>query len=98
MTSTSTGMSSARNFLTKLFPRLVPAQQHTDAAAHGGNVVEHELFERFKLFVRAIRHRGEDFQHLIHVREAAAGGEAIGLVADEEQIQQRFLRQHRAGK
>ncbi len=56
------------------------------------------MFERLEFFVRAIFHRRENFQHLIGVREAASGGEAIGLVPDEQQIQQRFLRQHGAGK
>ena len=56
------------------------------------------MFEHLKFFVGTMFHRRQNFQHLVRVRQAAPGGDAIRLVADEQQIQQRFLRQNGAGE
>src|SRR5258708_4234046 len=42
------GQTEGLEFLDQLLAILVPRQQHADATAHGGGVVEHEAFERFK--------------------------------------------------
>src|SRR5258708_9704005 len=61
----------------------VPVLQDTNAAANGGNVIEHELFKHLKAFVGAIGHRREDFQCLIRVAKTATSGKTVGLRSEE---------------
>ena len=68
-TTTNTSSKTLRhsNFLTRFLPCPVPALQHADAAAHGGGMVEHELFEHFKFLVAAIFDPGQNLQHLVRM-------------------------------
>ena len=61
-------------------------------------MTEHQVLQRLERLVATGADRGEDLQHLVGVGQPATRGEAVGLRADEQQVQQRFLRRNRASK
>ncbi|MBT5374184.1 MAG: molybdopterin molybdotransferase MoeA, partial [Rhodospirillaceae bacterium] len=70
----------------QLLALLVPGDENADAAADRCGVLDDQMIERFKDFVRAGLDRGENLQHLLAVGEAPAGGFFEGRVGTNQAV------------
>src|SRR5262249_52440795 len=82
----------------KIAPFLIPSQQDADASAQavvpGSDVVS-------KILKRPMRQwldTRQPLQHFFRTAETSTCSEPVCFVADEEQIEKRLLRQHRASE
>lgn len=66
----------------------VPVEEDEHASAEAGDVAEDEVAEGLGVAVGVEFDAGEDFEHLGAMGEAAAGGEDVGAVADEHEVEE----------
>src|SRR5688500_4792459 len=82
----------------ELAARLVPVEQHADAAAQRLPLGEHGLRERRERPVAARLYSREYLEQAAGGQLAAARRMAVGLGSDEHEIQQALARLYRVGK
>jgi hypothetical protein len=92
------GDAESLEALPELAPGVVPFQEDEDAAAEMGGMAKHQPFEGERIGSGMQLHAGEDLEHLFGVRQAAAAGEHVGLVADEHEVEEGIAFVHGAGE